>query len=367
MGHQAPFEFAQKLIELLPNSNLGQVFFTNCGSSAVDTSLKIALAYHRSRGDSAKIRFIGRERGYHGVGFGGISVGGIVPNRKAFAGALLPYTDHMPSTHSIPDMAFSRGQPKWGAHLADNLESIIGLHDASTIAAVIVEPVAGSAGVLIPPQNYLERLREICTKHNILLIFDEVITGFGRLGASFAAEKLNIQPDMITCAKGLTNAAVPCGAVLIRNGIYDSIIEQSNKEPGSGIEFFHGYTYGGHPLAMAAGLATLEVYKEQDLFNRANNLAPFLEEAVHSLRKLPGVIDIRNFGLMAAVEFSPIPGKPTARAMDIYHRCFDKGVLLRPTGSSVAMAPPLISEKKHIERIINTIHDCTIESFKNLN
>ena len=365
VAHELPYLFSEKLLNLVPNRNFGQVFFTMCGSTAVDTSLKIALAYHRSKGNSTKIRFIGRERGYHGVGFGGISVGGIMPNRKAFSGALLPHIDHLSHTHSLKDMAFSRGLPKWGGHLADELERLVTLHDASSIAAVIVEPVAGSTGVLPPPEGYLKRLREICTKHDILLIFDEVITGFGRLGASFATTKFDVTPDMIACAKGLTNASIPAGAVICQKNIYESIL-QSAENGGSNntIEFFHGYTYSGHPLAMAAGLATLEVYEEQQLFQKANDNSLYFENILHELKSLPNVIDIRNIGLMGAVEFEPIPGHPTKRAIDIFERCFEKGMLIRITGSTVAFSPPLISERHHLDTMVNILADAVIESNK---
>jgi beta-alanine--pyruvate transaminase len=280
-GHPAAFDFANDLLGLLPNRDFGHVFFTNCGSSAVDTALKISMAYHRARGESSRVRLIGRERGYHGVGFGGISVGGIVANRKAFLG--LPYVDHLPHTHSLKDMAFSRGQPDWGAHLADTLESIVTLHDASNIACVIVEPVQGSTGVVVPPKGYLQKLRDICTKHGILLIFDEVITGFGRLGEAFGVQKFDVEPDMICVAKGLTNATVPAGAVICKQHIYDAFMDAANKT-NSAIELFHGYTYSGHPLAMAAGKATLQVYREEGLFENANSLSQYWEDAFHSVR-----------------------------------------------------------------------------------
>ncbi|MGO9063584.1 MAG: aminotransferase class III-fold pyridoxal phosphate-dependent enzyme, partial [Myxococcaceae bacterium] len=295
MGHPASFALAQKLAALAPG-DLDHVFFANSGSEAVDSALKIALAYHQSRGEPGRVRFVGRMRGYHGVGFGGISVGGIESNRKAFAAQLLPQVDHLPHTHDLSHNAFSKGQPAWGAHLADALEEIVERRGAATIAAVIVEPVAGSTGVLVPPKGYLERLRALCTKHGILLIFDEVITGFGRLGAAFGASYFGVLPDMMTVAKGITNAAVPMGAVVVRGGIYDSVV---NAAAESGIEFFHGYTYSGHPLASAAGLATLELYRAEGLFERAAGLAPFWADAVHSLRDVPMVLDIRNLGLVA--------------------------------------------------------------------
>jgi len=319
---ELPFTFSRKLLELLPSHmNFGHVFFTMCGSTAIDSAMKIALAYHRSKGEGQRERFIGRERGYHGVGFGGISIGGISPNRKAFGGASLPFVDHLPHTHSLKDMAYSKGLPKWGAHLADDLEKIIALHDASNIAAVFVEPVAGSTGVLPPPEGYLQRIRDICTKHGILLVFDEVITGFGRLGSAFATTKFEVVPDMITCAKGLTNAVVPAGAVICNSKLYNTVVDASDKDPSSAIEFFHGYTYSGHPLAMAAGIATMEVFEEQRIFERANDIAPYFQEALHSLKGLPNVTDIRNYGLMGAVDIASAPGHPSKRQMvgEVFH------------------------------------------------
>jgi beta-alanine--pyruvate transaminase len=349
MGHPLAFELASKVAQLLPG-DFDHVFFTNSGSEAVDTALKIALAYHRARGQGARQRLIGRERGYHGVGFGGISVGGIVSNRKFF-GSLLSGVDHLPHTHLPAKNAFTRGEPEHGAELADELERIVTLHDASTIAAVIVEPVAGSTGVLIPPRGYLKRLREICDKHGILLIFDEVITGFGRLGASFATEYFGVKPDMITCAKGLTNGSIPMGAVICRKGIYDAFMDA----PDNTIELFHGYTYSGHPVASAAGIATLEIYKEEGLFERARDLSGYWQDAVHSLKGLPNVIDLRNLGLLCGIELEPRPGKPTARAFEAFLNCYDKGVLIRTTGDIIALSPPLIVEKGHIDQIFGTI------------
>ena len=349
MGHPLAFELASKVVQLLPG-DFDHVFFTNSGSESVDTALKIALAYHRARGQGARQRLIGRERGYHGVGFGGISVGGIVSNRKFF-GSLLNGVDHLPHTHLAAKNAFTRGEPEHGAELADELERIVTLHDASTIAAVIVEPVAGSTGVLIPPKGYLKRLREICDKHGILLIFDEVITGFGRLGASFATEYFGVKPDMITCAKGLTNGSIPMGAVICRKGIYDAFMDA----PDNTIELFHGYTYSGHPVASAAGIATLEIYKEEGLFERARDLSGYWQDGVHSLKGLPNVIDLRNLGLVAAIELEPRPGKPTARAFEAFLNCYDKGVLIRTTGDIIALSPPLIVEKGHIDQIFGTI------------
>ncbi|MFZ9086123.1 MAG: aspartate aminotransferase family protein, partial [Steroidobacteraceae bacterium] len=315
MGHPDAFRLASRVANLAPEG-LDHVFFTNSGSESVDTALKIALAWHRVRGQGTRTRLIGRERGYHGVGFGGISVGGMVNNRKFF-GAMLPSVDHLPATHSLQHNAFSRGLPAWGAHLADELERLVALHDASNIAAVIVEPIAGSTGVLIPPVGYLQKLRELCTRHGILLIFDEVITGFGRTGSPFAAQEFGVVPDMITCAKGLTNGSIPMGAVIVRKEIYEGFM----TGPEQAIELFHGYTYSAHPVACAAGLATLEVYEREGLLQRAREMAPYWEEAVHSLRDAPGVIDLRNYGLIGAIELDPLPGKPTARAFQAFLDC----------------------------------------------
>ena len=351
LGHPIAFEAASRVAEITPEG-MDRVFFTNSGSESADTALKIALAYHKARGESSRVRLIGRERGYHGVGFGGMSVGGIGPNRKQF-GALLPYVDHLPHTHGLKENLFQKGEPQHGAHLADALENLVALHGAETIAAVMVEPVAGSTGVLVPPVGYLKRLREICDKHGILLIFDEVITGFGRLGTNFGAERLGVTPDIMTMAKGLTNAAVPMGAVAVKNGVYDAIV---NGMP-AGIEFFHGYTYSGHPLAAAAAIATLELHKTEDLPGRARAMEPYWEDAVHSLKSAPNVIDIRNYGLIGGIELSSRPGKPGARAMDVFRRCFDKGVLVRVTGDIVALSPPLIVENAHVDRLIGTLDE----------
>ena len=342
MGHPAIFEVASKIAALLPG-DLDHVFFGNSGSEAVETALKIALAYHRAKGDGARTRLVGRERGYHGVGFGGISVGGIAGNRKLYAG--IPGVDHLPHTFNLGRQAFSRGQPEWGAELADELERITALHDPSTIAAVIVEPMAGSTGVLIPPKGYLERLKEISDKHRFVLIFDEVITGFGRLGASFAVELFGVVPDMVCFAKGVTNGCVPMGGVVVRKKIYDAFMQG----PESAIEFAHGYTYSGHPLAAAAALATLDIYQREDLFNRAKSLAPYWEKAVHGLKGVPNVIDLRNIGLVAGIELAPIPGKPGARAFDAYVKCFERGLLVRQTGDILALSPPLIIEQQQID------------------
>ncbi len=349
MGHPKAFELAARLSAVMP-TGLDHVFFTNSGSESVDTALKIALAYQRAIGQGTRARLIGRERGYHGVGFGGISVGGIVKNRAVF-GPLLAGTDHIRHTHDIERNAFTRGEPAFGADLADDLERLVALHDASTIAAVIVEPVAGSTGVLIPPKGYLKRLREICDKHGILLIFDEVITGFGRLGRGFATEYFDVVPDLITSAKGLTNATVPMGAVIAQKRIYDAFMDG----PDNMIELFHGYTYSGHPVAAAAGLATLDEYKEEGLFERADDLAPYWEDAIHSLKGAPHVIDLRNLGLIGGIELEGIPGKPTARAFDAFLRCYEAGVLIRTTGDIIALSPPLIISKGQIDQIIDTI------------
>lgn len=349
MGHPKAFECAARLTALAP-SGLDHVFFVNSGSESVDTALKIAIAYHRIKGQGARTRLIGRERGYHGVGFGGIAVGGMVNNRK-FYGPLLPGVDHLRHT-LLPENAFSKGEPATGAELADDLERLVALHDASTIAAVIVEPVAGSTGVLPPPQGYLKRLREICDKHGLLLIFDEVITGFGRLGKPFGADYFGVTPDIMTTAKGVTNGAVPMGAVFVRKEIYQSFVDAAAE---GAIDLFHGYTYSGHPLAMAAAMATLDVYKEEGLFDRAASLAPYFQDAVHSLRGARHVIDIRNIGLMAGIEMAPRPGKPTARAMEALRMAYDEGLLLRTTGDIIALSPPLIAERAHIDQIVETL------------
>jgi beta-alanine--pyruvate transaminase len=348
----AAFLAAERLVEITP-AGMDHVFFVNSGSEAVDTALKMAIAYHRIRGEGTRTRLIGRERGYHGVGFGGISVGGMTANRKTFSGCLLPSVDHLPHTHNLERNAFSRGQPEWGAHLADDLERLVALHDASNIAAVIVEPVAGSTGVLVPPKGYLQRLRQICDKHGILLIFDEVITGFGRTGNAFAAQTYGVTPDMMTIAKGLTNAAVPMGGVVVKKEIYDAFM----TGPDAAIEFYHGYTYSGHPLASAAAVATLDLFKQEALFQRAAELAPFWEQGAHSLRGLPHVIDIRTVGLVAGIELEPIPGKPTARAFEAFLRAYATGVLIRTTGDTIALSPSLIIEKAQIDQLFDTVRD----------
>jgi len=349
LGHPKAFELASKLTNISPEG-IDHAFFVNSGSEAVDTAMKMVLAYHRIKGEGERIRFIGRERGYHGVGFGGISVGGMSPNRKMF-GAMLPGVDHLSHTHNLEHNAFSRGLPSWGEHLADELENIIALHDPSTIAGVIIEPIAGSAGVLLPPKGYLEKIREICTKHGIMLIFDEVICAFGRTGDAFASSRFNVIPDIITTAKGLTSGTVPMGAVLTRNDIYDTFM----TGPESAIEFFHGYTYSGHPLAAAAGCATLDAYIEDDMFNRALSLEKKFADALHSLQGEPHVIDIRSLGLIGAVELTPIEGQPTARAINIFRDCYDKGLIIRTTGDTIAFSPPLIVEEQQIEETLEII------------
>ncbi|WP_316013665.1 aspartate aminotransferase family protein [Roseobacter sp. HKCCA0434] len=349
MGHPKAFELANRLIDIAPD-NMEHVFYTNSGSESVETALKLAIAYHRARGEGTRTRLIGRERGYHGVNFGGISVGGIVKNRMHF-GTMLSGVDHLPHTHLPEQNAFTRGRPQHGAHLADELERICALHDPSTIAAVIVEPLAGSTGVLVPPIDYLLKLRQICDKHGILLIFDEVITGFGRLGQPFAAQRFEVMPDLITTAKGLTNGVIPMGAVLTTGAIHDAFMDG----PENMIELFHGYTYSGNPVASAAGLATLETYREEGLLTRAAELADYWEEAAHSLKGLPNVIDIRNLGLIAGIELAPIEGQPTKRAFEAFLRCYDKGVLIRTTGDIIALSPPLIISKAEIDQLFGTI------------
>ncbi|HYM44101.1 MAG TPA: aspartate aminotransferase family protein [Steroidobacteraceae bacterium] len=349
MGHPGAFALANELVKIAP-PGLDHAFFTNSGSESVDTALKIALAYHRMRGEPTRTRLIGRERGYHGVGFGGISVGGISPNRRMWSASLLPGVDHLPHTHDLAKNAFSRGQPEHGAQLADELERLIALHDASTIAAVIVEPIAGSAGVLLPPRGYLQRLREICTRHGILLIFDEVITGFGRTGAPFAAQEFGVTPDVITLAKGLTNGCLPMGAVLVGKPVYEAFMQGPD-----GIELFHGYTYSGHPVACAAALATLGIYQREGLLTRARALSKDWEEAAHALKGLPHVIDVRNYGLICGLELAPLPAKAGARGFEVFLKCFERGVLVRVTGDIIALSPPLIVERAQIDRIFTTL------------
>jgi beta-alanine--pyruvate transaminase len=348
MGHPAAFDLAEQLMDYTDHK-FGHVFYTNSGSEAVDTALKIALAYHKARGEGGRTRLIGRERGYHGVGFGGLSVGGIGPNRKSF-GPLLPGVDHLPHTHDLLKNAFSRGEPDFGAELADELERLVTLHDASTIAAVIIEPVSGSTGVLVPPKGYLKRLREICTKHGILLIFDEVITGFGRLTTPFAADYFEVEPDMMTTAKGLTNGVIPMGAVFSKKFIHDAFMEAP-----AGIELFHGYTYSGHPVACAAALATLDVFRDQQILAHAKAMQPYWEDAVHALKGLPHVIDLRTIGLIAGIELEPIAGKPGARAYQALKKAFAEGILIRTTGDIIALSPPLVLEKQHIDELFGKL------------
>ena len=350
MGHPPAFALANAVVKIAP-PGLDHVFFTNSGSESVDTALKIALAYHRVRGEGSRTKLIGRERGYHGVGFGGISVGGISPNRKMWSASMVPGVDHLSHTHDLAKNAFSRGEPEHGANLADELERLVTLHDAATIAAVIIEPIAGSTGVLISPKGYLKRIREICDKHGILLIFDEVITGFGRTGSPFAAQEFGVTPDIITGAKGLTNGSVPMGCVLVKKGIYEAFMQG----PEGAIELFHGYTYSAHPTACAAGLATLAIYEHEGLLTRAKTLARYWEDAAHALKGLPHVIDIRNYGLILGLELASIPGKVGARAFEVYTKCFDRGLLIRQTGDILALSPPLIIERPQIDQIFATL------------
>jgi len=351
MSHPLPFELANRLAKLAPG-DLNHVFYCNSGSEAVDSALKIALAYHRARGEASRTRFIGREKAYHGVGFGGISVGGMVNNRKWF-GNMLPGVDHLPHTLNQEHNRFARGEPAWGAHLADELERLVQLHDASNIAAVIVEPMSGSVGVIPPPKGYLKRLRELCDKHGILLIFDEVITGFGRLGQPFAAQYFDVLPDLMTVAKGITNAAIPMGATFVR----DHVRAAFDKGPEAAIDFFHGYTYSGHPVACAAALATLDIYIKEGLLTRAGELAAYWEQAAHSLRDLPHVIDIRNLGLVAGIELEAIPGKVGTRGYEVFVKCFESGLLVRGAGDTIALSPPLIISKQQIDELFGLFAD----------
>ncbi|MEY3570806.1 MAG: hypothetical protein RIQ85_926, partial [Pseudomonadota bacterium] len=351
MGHAKAFEAATALAHMAPEG-LNRVFFCNSGSEAVDTALKMALAYHRMRGDGLRTKLIGRERGYHGVGFGGIAVGGIAGNRKHF-GPSISAVDHLRHPLDISRNAFSRGLPLHGAELADEFEQrLLALHDPTTVAALIVEPVQGSTGVIIPPKGYLEKLRTICDKYGILLIFDEVITGFGRLGSAFAADYFGVIPDLICCAKGLTNAAVPMGAVIAKQSIHDVFMQSA---PENGIEFYHGYTYSGHPLACAAAIATMQVYHDEKLFERAASMSAAFEQAAHQLKGLPHVKDIRNLGLVCGIELEPLAGKPTARAYEVFERCFwEKNLLIRTTGDIIAISPPLIINHEQIDTLFST-------------
>ena len=349
MGHPGAFRLASALVKIAP-AGLDHAFFTNSGSESVDTALKIALAYHRVRGEGTRTRLIGRERGYHGVGFGGISVGGIAPNRKTWSASLIPGVDHLPHTHDLKRNAFSSGLPEHGVELADELERIVALHDASNIAAVIIEPIAGSTGVLLPPKGYLKRVREICDRHGILLIFDEVITGFGRTGSPFAAQEFGVTPDMITLAKGITNGCVPMGAVLVGKHVYETFMQGPD-----GIELFHGYTYSAHPVACAAGLAALGIYEQEGLLTRAHKMSGDWQQAAQTLKGLPHVIDVRAYGLICGIELAPQAAKPGARGYEVFVKCFERGVLVRQTGDIIALSPPLIVERAHIERMFGTL------------
>jgi len=358
MGHPAAFSLAER-ITAFANRPGDKVFFVNSGSEAVDTALKIAVAYHRARGHASRTRIIGRERAYHGVGLGGISVGGIPANRKMFASLMIPGVDHLPHTFEPAKMGYSRGQPEWGAHLADELERLVALHDASNIAAVIIEPMQGSTGVIVPPQGYLQRLREICTRHGILLIFDEVITGFGRLGTPFAADFFGVRPDMITFAKAVNNATVPLGGVVVDANLYDAFM----TGPDHVIEFFHGYTYSGHPLAVAAAHATLDLLP--DAIPRAAALTPLLQERIHSLRGEPLVTDIRNLGLAAAIDVAPIPGAPALRAFQVFEQALQRGLMLRFTGETLALAPPFISSHTEVTDAIEILRESLQSTARN--
>ena len=354
MASETTFSLANRIAKMAPKG-LDKVFFTNSGSEAVDTALKIAIGYHRVMGNASRIRLIGRDRAYHGVGIAGISVGGMVANRKMFASMMIPGVDHLPHTLNLSEMAFSRGQPKWGAHLADELEKIVALQDANTIAAVIMEPVQGSTGVIVPPDGYLQKIREICTKYGILLIFDEVITGFGRLGANFGADRFGVTPDMITFAKGITNGVIPMGGVIVRGDIYENIISNGGQEQA--IEFFHGYTYSGHPIPAAVGHVVLDIFESDDLVNRAKALEPVLETGLHALKGKSGILDIRNFGLSGAVELDPVPGKPGLRAMKVLEACIERGTLVRVAGDAIAVGPPFISKPEELEFMCSVLGD----------
>jgi len=349
MSHPLAFKLAERIAGLTPEG-LDRVFFVNSGSEAVDSALKIARAYHRARGDAGRTRLIGRAKGYHGMGFGGLSVAGIARHRRDF-GPLLADVDHLPHTYNREHQAFSRGQPAWGAHLADELEALTQIHDASTIAAVIVEPVTGSGGVLPPPKGYLERLRAICDRHGILLIFDEVITGYGRLGEAFGSTALGVTPDIITCAKGMTNGAVPMGGVIASTKVYDAFM----AGPEAAVELMHGYTYSGHPLACAAGLAAIDVYEELDLFTRTATMSAYWEKQAHSLQGEPHIVDVRNIGLLAAIEIAPRPDEPGSRSAAAGNLCYEAGVLVRTAGDALVLSPPLIISEAEIDRIFDTI------------
>jgi beta-alanine--pyruvate transaminase len=361
MASETTFTLATRIAKLAPQG-LSKVFFCNSGSEAVDTALKIAIGYHRVMGNASRIRMIGRERAYHGVGLGGISVGGMVANRKMFASMMMPGVDHLPHTYNLSQMAFSKGQPTWGVHLADELEKLVALHDANTIAAVILEPLQGSTGVIVPPVGYLQKIREICTKHGILLIFDEVITGFGRLGANFGADRFGVIPDMITFAKGITNGIIPMGGVLVRDDIYDAILAAGGQEQM--IEFFHGYTYSGHPIPAAAAHAVLDIFESDDLVNRARALEPVLENAIHSLKGKSGILDIRNFGLTGAIELDPVPGKPGLRSMKVLEACIERGALVRVSGDAIAVGPPFISTPAELENLVSVLGEAVDVAMK---
>ncbi len=351
MGHPLPFELAEKLAAISPEG-LNRVFFTNSGSESADTALKIALAYQRAIGQGSRTRLIGRELAYHGVGFGGMSVGGMANNRRAF-GPMLPGVDHLPHTLDLQRNAFSKGLPQHGVERADELERLVTLHGAENIAAVIVEPMSGSAGVILPPVGYLQRLREITAKHGILLIFDEVITGFGRVGEAFAAQRWGVTPDILTCAKGLTNGAIPMGAVFVADRLYDAFMQG----PESVIEFFHGYTYSGHPVACAAALATQQIYQQENLFQKAIDLEPYWQEALFGLRDLPNVIDIRTVGLVAGVQFAAHADGVGKRGYEVFRECFENGLLVRASGDTIALSPALIVEKAEIDQMMELLAD----------
>ena len=359
LGNPATFGLAERVANLAP-AGLDHVFFTNSGSESVDTALKIAIAYHRACGNATRTRLIGRERGYHGVGIGGISVGGMMNNRKAFAALMVPGVDHLPHTWDPSQMAFSRGQPAWGAHLADELQRLVALHEASTIAAVIVEPMQGSTGVIVPPVGYLQKLREICTKHGILLIFDEVITGFGRMGTNFGADRFGVVPDLLCFAKGITNGVIPMGGVIASGEIYKAFM----AGPERAVELFHGYTYSGHPMAAAAGHAALDIMQEEGMFERARALEPVLEDAMHALQGEPGVIDIRNIGLAAAVDLEPLPGQPGLRAAKVWENGLREGLLLRYTGDTIAVGPPFISTPEELGRMAEGLRKAIRTAFQ---
>ncbi|WP_312299748.1 aspartate aminotransferase family protein [Stutzerimonas nitrititolerans] len=352
MGHPLPFELAERLAEIA-SAGLNRVFFTNSGSESADTALKVALAYQRAIGQGSRTRLIGRELAYHGVGFGGISVGGMGNNRKAFGSSLLPGIDHLPHTLDLKRNAFTRGLPEHGMELADELERLVTLHGAENIAAVIVEPMSGSAGVILPPQGYLQRLREITKKHGILLIFDEVITGFGRVGEAFAAQRWGVTPDILTCAKGLTNGAVPMGAVFVSEQIHEAFMHG----PESTIEFFHGYTYSGHPVACAAALATQEIYQRENLFQKAIELEDYWQDALFSLQGLPNVTDIRTVGLVAGIQFAPHAEGVGKRGYEVFRQCFEDGLLARASGDTIALSPALIVEREHIDAMVERLAD----------